>query len=156
MKKVFKVFAAIALLFAFSLPVFSQPSANSSESYVIDNFDTEKDWKWTVTASRFIAEGFPKYGYFKGIPNSLKPFQSEDTEAKVLGVQTSYLRKGDNWFEVFPTIDGKNYEVPFIGYAKQIDFWVWGAGYNYYLEVLVRDANGMVHVLPAGSLTFSG
>ena len=28
--------------------------------------------------------------------------------------------------------------------------------YNYYLEVMVRDALGVVHVLPAGSLAFNG
>jgi hypothetical protein len=37
-----------------------------------------------------------------------------------------------------------------------MDFWVWGANYNYKLEVLVRDADGRVHVLKAGSLHFQG
>ena len=37
-----------------------------------------------------------------------------------------------------------------------MDFWVWGSGYNYYLEVMVRDALGTVKVLPAGSLAFHG
>lgn len=50
----------------------------------------------------------------------------------------------------------KPYEVPFKGIVNQIDFWVWGANYLYYLDVLVRDANGRVHVLNAANLNFYG
>ena len=49
-----------------------------------------------------------------------------------------------------------NYEIPFIGTVSQIDFWVWGAGYKYFLEVMVRDAAGCVHVLPVCFLNFEG
>lgn len=34
--------------------------------------------------------------------------------------------------------------------------WVWGADYFYQLEVLLRDAEGRVHVLPIGWLNFKG
>ena len=167
MKKVFKVLVNLALLFVICVPVFSQPNSRSVETFVIDNFDSESDqnysydgdslnWEWTVSASRFIAEGYPKYGYFKGIPNSLKPFQKADVEPKVFGVQTAYNRKGDNWFEIIPMKDDKVYEIPFIGNVTQVDFWVWGANYLYYLEMMVRDADGRVHVLPAGNLAFNG
>ena len=156
MKQVFKALVNFALLFALCIPAFSQPSSKSVETFVIDNFDTEPDWKWTVNASRFIAEGYPKYGYFTGIPNSLKPFQKADVEPKVFGVKTAYNRKGDNWFEIIPMQGDSIYEYPFIGTVDQLDFWVWGANYLYYLEVMVRDANGRVHVLPAGNLAFNG
>lgn len=156
MKKVFKVLVSLVLLSAFSVPVFSQPSSKSVETFVIDNFDTEQDWRWTVNASRFIAEGYPKWGYFTGIPNSLKQFQKADVEPKVLGVQTAFNRKSDNWFEIIPMQGDSVYEYPFIGHVDHIDFWVWGANYLYYLEVLVRDTNGRVHVLPAGNLAFNG
>jgi hypothetical protein len=86
-----------------------------------------------------------------------------DPDAKVLGVQVSFDRKGDNWFEVYPVGDEtdengnqKALEIPFAGVVSQIDFWVWGANYQYYLEVLVRDSDGRVHVLPAGNLAFHG
>lgn len=156
MKKVLKVLVNLALLFVICVPVFSQPNSRSVETFVIDNFDEEKEWSWTVNASRFIAEGYPKYGYFSGIPNSLKPFQAEGVEPKVFGVNTAFNRKGDNWFEIIPLKDGNPYEIPFIGSVTDIDFWVWGANYLYYLEVLVRDAEGRVHVLPAGNLAFKG
>lgn len=157
MKKGLKVFVNLSLLFVLAIPAFSQPSSKSVETFLIDNFDAETDWKWSVNASRFIAEGFPKSGYFAGIPNSLRPFyKDKDVEPKVLGVQTAYNRKGDNWFEVFPTKDDKPYEIPFTGHVDHIDFWVWGANYLYYLEVMVRDAGGGVHVLPCGNMRFNG
>lgn len=157
MKKGFKVFVNLALLFVLSIPVFSQPSSKSVETLVIDNYDTEKEWKWIVNASRFIAEGYPKFGYFDGIPNSLKPFRNEgDPDPKVFGIQAAFNRKGDNWIEIIPTKDGKNYEIPFVGNVDHLDFWVWGANYLYYLDIMVRDANGRVHVISAGNLAFNG
>ena len=157
MKNGLKVFVNLSLLCVLAVPVFSQPSSKSVETFVIDNFDAETEWKWSVNASRFIAEGFPKCGYFEGIPNSLKPFyKGKDVEPKVFGVQTAFNRKGDNWFEVIPTKDGQPYEYPFIGTVDHLDFWAWGANYLYYLEVMLRDADGQVHVLPCGNMRFSG
>ena len=156
MKKGFKVFVNLALLFVLCIPAFSQPHQKSVETFVIDNFDTEKEWTWTVNASRFVAEGYPKFGRFNGIPNSLKPFQPADVEPKVFGLQAAYNLKGDNWLEIIPMKDGKTFEPPFVGTVDHLDFWVWGANYLYYLEVMVRDADGRVHVLPAGNLRFNG
>lgn len=156
MKKGLKVFVNLALLFVLCIPAFSQPSSKSQETFLIDNFDAETEWSWTVNASRFVAEGYPKISYFNGIPNSLKVLTKSDVEPKVLGVKVAYNRKGDNWMEVFPVKDGQNYEIPLIGNVQQIDFWAWGANYLYYLEVLIRDADGRVHVLPAGNMRFNG
>lgn len=167
MNKGLKVFVNLALLFALCIPAFSQPNSKSAETFLMDSFDSDGEqnyyvegesysWNWTVNASRFVAEGYPKFGYFNGIPNSLKVFQKGDSEPKVLGVNVSYNRKGDNWFEIIPTKDGKTFEIPFVGNVDHLDFWVWGANYLYYLEVMVRDANGRVHVFPACNMRFNG
>ncbi len=168
MKRGQKVFISLACLFVFGLPAFSQPSSRSVETFVLDNFDAAGSqeypyngqtysWDWGVRASRFVAEGYPKSGYYAGIPNSLKPLRREtDSDPMVFGVKVAFNRKGDNWFEVYPQKDDKPFEIPLVGTVTQIDFWVWGANYNYYLDVLVRDAGGRVHVLPAGSLAFNG
>ena len=168
MKRGLKVFVGLACLFVIGLPVFAQPSSKSIETFVLDDFDSagsqnyicegkSYSWDWAVNASRFIAEDYPKTGYYEGVPNSLKQlYKGTDKDFKVFGVKTAFNRKGDNWFEVYPTADDKNFEIPFVGTVTQIDFWVWGANYNYYLELLVRDAQGVVHVLPAGSLAFNG
>lgn len=168
MKKGLKALISLACLFAIGLPVFAQPSSKSIETFVLDNFDSvgeqnypyhgkSLNWEWAVNSSRYVAKDCPKTGYFDGIPSSLKQLRREtDSDPKVFGVRTAFNRKGDNWFEVYPEKDGKPYEIPFVGNVTQIDFWIWGQNYNYYLEVLVRDANGTVKVLPAGSLAFQG
>ncbi len=159
MKKGVVILGSLTLALAFCVPAVAQPSAKAVETIVIDNFDTpgEMDWTWDVHASRFVADGYPIIKSFEGIPNSLRPYHKDsDPTAQVLGTKVKFNRKGDNWFEVFPS-DGENtYEIPFVGTVTQIDFWVWGANYNYRLELLVRDANGRVVVLDAGSLAFQG
>ena len=168
MKRRLKVFASLVCLFVIGLPAFSQPSSRSSETVIMDTFDAANgqeylyngeslNWDWGVNASRFVADGFPLWNYYEGIPNSLKQLlKGNGAEHKVFGVRTSFNRKGDNWFEVYPTKDGEPFEIPFIGDVRTIDFWVWGANYNYSLEVLVRDATGRIHVLQCGYLTFKG
>ncbi|MEE3314632.1 MAG: flagellar filament outer layer protein FlaA, partial [Treponema sp.] len=160
MKKGVVILGSLILAFAFCLPAAAQPSAKAVETIVIDNFDTpdEMDWTWGARASRFIADGYPIVKSFEGIPNSLRPYHKDtDPTAQVLGAKVAFDRKGDNWFEVYPQdSDGNVHEIPFVGTVTQIDFWVWGANYNYRLEVLVRDADGRVHVLPAGNLMFQG
>jgi len=175
MKKGVVVFTGFAFLLAFSIPAVAQPSSKAVETRVIDNFDnvgsqdyqvpgrtassTEShNWTWNVQASHYIDKdhGFPKMNYFEGQPNSLKYFNKEGDVPKVLGVQTSYLRKGENWFEIYPENDGKPYEIPFVGTVTQVDFWVWGANYLYFMDLLIRDSDGRVHTLPAGNLAFNG
>ena len=152
------VVVLFSLVFAaFCLPLAAQPNIKAVETDVVDNFDTDAEWTWDVQASRFIEEGYPIIKKFEGIPNSLRPYHKDsDPTAMVLGVKTKYQRKGDNWFEVYPKKDDKVFEIPFIGTVTQIDFWVWGANYSYKLELLVRDADGRVHTLNAGSLMFQG
>lgn len=160
MKKGAVVFTSLALMAAFCIPAIAQPSNRAVETIVIDDFDDtgKNEWSWNVATSRFIdsEKGFPKQGFFEGQPNSLRVFNKGDETPKVLGVSTSYLRKGENWFEVYPEKEGKPFEIPLLGNVHQIDFWVWGANYRYQLDLLVRDADGVVHTLPATSLTFSG
>lgn len=175
MKKGVVVFTGFAFLLAFSIPAVAQPSSKAVETRVIDNFDNvgsqdyqvpgktadstvSHNWTWGVQTSHYVDKerGFPKLDYFKAQPNSLKYFNKEGEEPKVLGVSVSYLRKGENWFEVYPENDGKPYEIPFVGTVTQVDFWVWGANYLYFIDLLVRDADGRVYTLPAGNLAFNG
>lgn len=160
MKKGVVVLLSLGMLFGFCAPVFAQPNTRAVETFVIDNFDDQggKEWTWKVQASRFIDQenGFPKMGYFEGIPNSLKFLRDGDSTPMVLGVKTKYARKGENWFEVFPSKDDKPFEIPLKGTVTQIDFWVWGANYLYFIDLLVRDADGRVYTLPAGNLAFNG
>ena len=171
MKKSVIALTSLALLAGLCAPVVAQPSSRAVETFIVDDFDNKGEknvyqvmagtemWTWKVQTSRFIDKenGYPKMDYFEGQPNSLKALNKNKEETpKVLGVKTSYERKGENWFEVYPEVDGKPYEITFVGTCTQIDFWVWGANYLYYIDLLVRDADGRVHTLPAGNLAFNG
>lgn len=171
MKKSVFALTSLALFALFCAPVIAQPSNRAVETFIVDDFDNKgeknvyqtmadtEQWTWNIQTSRFINKdaGFPKMDYFDGQPNSLKVLnRNQDSSPKVLGVKTSYARKGENWFEVYPEVDGKPYEIPFVGTCTQIDFWVWGANYLYFIDLLVRDADGRVHTLPAGNLAFNG
>jgi len=158
------VCVCLVLFFVCCLPVVAQPNYRSVETFEVDSFDTpnEMEWSWQVQTSRFIAEGYPRLAYFENVPNPLRvKLKDSENTPMVLGVSTSFNRKGDNWFEILPTTtdengDMSNHEIPLQGNVAQLDFWVWGGNYLYYLEVLVRDADGRVHVLKAGDLAFSG
>lgn len=157
MKKGFVVFLSVLVVSLCCTPVFSQPNRRSVETFIVDNFDVEQEWAWSVRTSRYVAESFPKSGSFDAIPASLRVLRQDgDPDPKVFGVQIAFNRKGDNWFEVYPEKEGEPYELPLVGNVSQIDFWVWGANYRYFLDVLVRDADGRIHTLAAGSLAFKG
>ena len=161
MKKGVKVFIRFALLSAICLPAVAQPSSRALETFIVDTFDNKGDteWTWNVHASAFVDSdnGYPKLNYFDGQPNSLRVLNDDpNAQPKVLGSEIAFKRKGENWFEYYPEKDGKAYEIPFKGNVTQIDFWVWGANYMYYLDLLVRDADGRVYTLPAGNLAFNG
>ena len=157
MKKGVVLLGSLILGLAFCVQAVAQPSSKAVETILIDNFDSEQEWTWKANASRFITDGYPIVKSFEGIPNSLTPYHKDtDPTAMVLGAKVAYDRKGDNWFELYPSKDDEKYEIPFVGTVTQLDFWVWGAHYLYYLEVIVRDAAGVVHVLPAGNLNFNG
>ncbi len=160
MKKGVVILGSLILALAFCVPAVAQPSTRAVETIVIDNFDTpdNMDWTWDVQASRFITKGYPVIKSFEGIPNSLRPYHKDsDGKAQVLGVKVTFDRKGDNWFEVFPKdSSGTVHEIPFVGTVTRVDFWVWGANYNYQLELLLRDANGVVHSLDCGNMLFDG
>jgi len=164
------VCVSLVLAFCFCLPLAAQPSSKSVETILIDNFDVpeDKEWSWAVQASKLVYvdeeknEVYPKMAYVPAIPHSLELYRVEgDPEAKVLGAQVKFRRRDNNWFEIYPQKKDESgemqpYEIPFKGIITQIDFWVWGANYQYYLDVLVRDTNGRVHALNAATMNFNG
>ena len=159
MKKGLILFASFALLLTVGIPAFSQAPSRSVETVMIDDFDGTNDavtWTWNVQASRFVTENSPIINTFEAMPNSLKAVTNPEDTHKVIGVKTKFDRKGDNWIEIYPEKDGKPYEIPFRGNVKTLDFWVWGAHYLYFLDVLVRDADGRIHIIHAGNLAFDG
>jgi hypothetical protein len=54
--------------------------------------------------------------------------------------------------------EGKYEKSPlqFKGKVSQIDFWVWGANYNYYMELVLQDYRGVEHRLSVGDIKHVG
>ena len=147
----------------FLLPMFAQVATTTSyDSIMIDDFDQVEnvDWNWYVQASRY-SNGDPKMQYFEGAPNSVKYLQKEGVTGKVLGVEAAFNKKGDNWLEIYPAKKDANgkmqqFNLDLKGDVDHIDVWVWGAGYPYHLDLLLRDADGRVHSIPMTKLSYIG
>jgi hypothetical protein len=83
-----------------------------------------------------------------------------DFSGSCLGLKLSFNRQGYNHVDLVPlaSVNGK-YEadlVPFRGKVRQVDFYVWGANYNYYMEMVVMDYKGIEHRLDVGSIRHIG
>ena len=160
------VSTVFVLMFAVvCIPLAAQDSGVNYQTYMVEPFDAPESSEitWNGIGSKFVTEGYPILKYFDGMPNALRVMQSDsDKEYKFLGVQFKFNRQGDNWVDIYPTkgSDGGDaaapYEIPFKGIVQRLDLWVWGAGYAYDLEILVRDCNGRIHTLPVGTLNYHG
>ncbi len=157
------IFAGIFLVFLFVfVPLTAIDGSINYQTYMVDAFDEPdgQDWSYQAVGSKFVMEGYPKLKYFDGIPRAVRVMQEDPEKAKFLGLEVKFNRKGDNWVDIIPTKEGDNgrepYEIPFTGNVHRLDMWVWGAGYYYELEILVRDCEGRVHVLSMGLVNFKG
>ncbi len=163
MKRSGLVFAGIALIFLFAMaPLTGQSDSVNLQTYTIDNFDNaeELEWSYHAVGSKFVTEGYPKLLYTKALPRPMEVMHQDKDNAKVLGMEVKFNRKGNNWIDIFATKEGENgkelYEIPFKGVINRLEMWVWGAGYLYDLEILVRDCEGRVHTLKMGHVDFKG
>ncbi len=119
-------------------------------SVVLDGFEDNQN-NWRASASRFTAEGFPVIKpQVEGAPIALERAATDESEY-VLGIRAAFTRKGYNSIYIYP-----EEEIVLPGTVKKLDLWVWGANYNYEMEVHLRDFRGIVHKLPLGSLAFIG
>ena len=161
------VITVFVLMFAVvCTPLAAQDSGVNYQTYMVETFDSpdSSDIAWNGIGSKFVADGYPILKYFDGMPNALRVMQSDsEQEHKFLGVQFKFNRQGDNWVDIYPTKSSGEgeaaappYEIPLKGIVQRFDLWVWGAGYAYDLEILVRDCNGRIHTLPVATLNYHG
>lgn len=133
--------------------------------------DTGEPIKWDVRGSKYTAENRPQVVNVSGEwPVDLFGHKPEEPESLgILGIRGAYDRQGYNQLELVPgTGSGNNFvpkAIPLKGRVQMVDFWVWGANYNYYVEFYFRDSKGLTHVFSpvrfdqrqeAGSIRFLG
>lgn len=153
---------ACTLLFFFTaaLLLADQTSVNVL-SVVLDDFDKPDKSLWIVQGSKYITSGYPQLSFLKTWPDTLYGRNKDNKELYVLGVHGKFDRQGYNYIEIIPAAKdsgGKLVPSPMQmpGRAQSLDLWVWGANYDYYLEVHVRDYSGVDHSLNLGSLKYAG
>ncbi len=133
--------------------------------------DTGEPIVWQVRGSKFSEENRPRLAYaMNEWPSDL--FGTDPGEPETLGVfgiNAAFIRQGYNQIEIIPGVENDGEfipkAVPLPGRVHTLDFWVWGSNYNYNIEFLFRDFNGISHRLhpfrnenlrDPGSLKFIG
>jgi hypothetical protein len=100
--------------------------------------------------------------FFYG-PNSSDSNQIRYTDVSQTSISVSlkYNRQGYRLSELFPlekNDEGKFVKtpIPFKGKVHQLDFWVWGSNFNYFMELVLVDYRGVEHRLNVGSIKHVG
>jgi len=172
--------ALIVCLMMFTIllaaPVFADRTTEDLQSKIIERFDASssgqdanskydypQNHRWIVVGSKFITQGFPKYSLVKTYPQAAFATVPDGADYRSLGVQAAFDRVGYNYLEFIPVEDKDGQDgkpvpmgISIPGRAKNMDMWVWGSNYNYYMDVHIRDWRGMVHVIRLGDINFKG
>lgn len=133
--------------------------------------DTGEPIAWQVRGNKFSAENRPRTAYaMNEWPVDLFGTNPENSEnLGVFGIDGAFIRQGYNFIELIPGINtGSEFipkAIPLPGLVQTLDFWVWGSNYDYYIEFLFKDFQGISHRLSPfrnenlrepGSLKFIG
>ncbi len=151
----------VILLIFLSIHVFSDERTINFASRVIESFDNPDAQLWMVRGSKFATEGYPKMAYVNAWPEALFGKNKGNKDLKVLGIHGKFNRKAYNYIEIIPAKKDKDGNlvpepIKLPGRVKAIDMWVWGSNYDFYMEVHLRDYQGIDHTLRLGSLKYAG
>jgi hypothetical protein len=154
---------------------FGDENTADYEAFVLETFDgnSEHEWivgpktyrynfTWQLDASKFATksdeDSFPKLTYVSSWPMALFGLNREGRDLQSLGIWGRFDRRGYNWVDLYPisTDTGDPFEIPIPGRASYLDMWVWGANLNYYIEIYVRDYQGVIHTIPLGNIAYTG
>jgi hypothetical protein len=171
------LFAALLLILG-SVTSYTEDAQNI-QTRVIEGF--EKPGTWVVKFSKFRAPHFKKIdaGYtnpeaqkdrgkpapsqswiswftasdkdLSFLPDGLPPEVRGKTQKTIMGVRATFTIPGYNWIVVEPKEPLNLY-----GVVKSLDCWIWGGGYKYDVQFVVKDYKGFYHVLNAGTINHYG
>jgi len=151
----------IALFFSAGL-VMGDELTQAITSKTLATFnDPATAGNWIVQGSRFVTQDFPQLQVVRAWPEALFGNNKDNKPLFSLGVHAKFDRKSYNSIELIPAAKDSSGKlvpksIPVPGRVKNIDMWVWGANYNYWLDVHLRDFQGVDHVIRMGSLLFAG
>jgi hypothetical protein len=154
------VWAGIAVLSS-----YGDESTNDFVTHVMESFNGDSEYTWKAEASKFATKigdvTYPRLIYVDAWPIAAFGNNRGDTnqELKSLGLHGKFDRRGYNWIDLYAVKsddDANPAEIQIPGRVRNIDMWVWGANLNYYIEIFLRDYQGVVHSLRMGDLGYAG
>jgi hypothetical protein len=160
---------AACLMWAFVavLSSYGDDVTTQFESVVLETFNGDSDYTWKIDASKFATktddESYPMMTYVEAWPIAVYGYNRDGSQdIKSLGIHGRFDRRGYNWIDLYPTKGGDGEdadepaEIPIPGRIQNLDMWVWGSNLDYYIEVYMRDYNGVVHNLRLGNIGYTG
>jgi hypothetical protein len=148
------------------LSVHGQYRAEDLRSWVLESFNGNGDsiYKWRTEANRFISKTdrvtYPLVEYIEAYPSQAFRKGVADGTPRSLGINARFDRRGYNWIDIYPVLaddpEGVPVGIPVPGKLKRVDMWVWGSNLRYYMEIFLKDYQGVIHVLNFGSVYFKG
>jgi hypothetical protein len=152
----------IALLVALvaSIAAVADETTISLVSRVLEDFDEPQERVWYVRGSKFITSGYPEQAMAETWPIALFGRRPNDPNLRALGIHGSFTRRGYNSLEIIPAVQVsggvESAPIRLPGRVQTIDLWVWGSNHNYYIDIHLRDYQGVDYVLNLGSVRFEG
>jgi hypothetical protein len=149
---------------------FGDDTAINYETFILEPFNGDSEYTWQLEGSRFTAKAnerntvdYPISQYVSAYPMAAFGTKKEDTEnLKSFGINGRFNRQGYNWIDIYPTKEAQEgdgaapFEIPIPGRLRSIDMWVWGSNLKFYIDVYLRDYQGVVHSLKLGDISYTG
>jgi hypothetical protein len=162
----FKIVCLILWACVSVLSSYGDEFSSDLQSIILDSLNGDSEYNWKAEASKFTSkigdESFPQLSFVEAWPiAAFGQNRGENSQdIKSLGIHGRFDRKGYNWIDIYPTAsddsDGKPFEIQIPGRVRNIDMWVWGANLNFYIEIFLRDYEGIVHVVKLGDISYTG
>jgi hypothetical protein len=151
----------IALFFTAALVMGDEFTQTIASRNLATFDDPATNANWIVQGSKYATKDFPQMQLVRAWPEALYGRNKDNKTLFALGVHGKFDRKSYNFIEIIPAAKDSSGKlqpkgVPIPGRVKSIDMWVWGANFNYTMDVHLRDFQGIDHVLHMGSLLFAG
>ena len=137
------------------------------ESKILEAFNGDSGYVWKTDASKFATKAddisYPQITYVDAWPIALFGYNRNGEQTlKSLGLHGRFDRRGYNWIDLYPIKADDNsdnpepVEIPVPGRVLNFDMWVWGANLQFYIEIYLRDYQGVVHNLRLGDINHTG
>ena len=151
----------VALLFTATLATADELTQTITSKNLATFDDPATSGNWIVQGSKYATKDYPQMQVVRAWPEALYGRNRDNKPLFSLGVHAKFDRKSYNYIEIIPAAKDSSGKlvpqgIPIPGRVRSIDMWVWGANFNYTLDLHLRDYQGVDHVIHMGSLQFAG